>query len=423
MLQVSENRRFLQNDNGTPFFLLGDTAWELFHRTTREEADLYLEDRAAKGFTVAFAVAIAEFEGLTVPNSYGDLPTHNLDPTRPNEAYFRHIDYVVNKAESLGMTIGFLPVWGDKVSQGWGKGPEVMTPENAHVYGEWLGKRYADKPIIWVIGGDRKVENERHFATWRSLAAGLTVGDGGRHLKTFHPQGACSSSDSFHNDDWLDFNQIQSSHGQRDVENWKMVEKDYALVPVKPCMDTECPYEGHGVNWTEANGRFSDWDARKGCYWNLFAGAHGHTYGSIDVCLFWRPGLPTFPGGCHETWQEALSLPGSSQMHHAKDLLLARSYFTRIPDQSLIISDIGEGMNHLQATRCSEGSFALVYSPLGNPFTLNLLSLNGDTYSAAWFNPKTGVSDVFGEVQPSAEQSFTPPSVGKDWILVLDRIA
>jgi hypothetical protein len=31
---------------------LGDTAWELFHRLTREEADLYLKDRAAKGFTV-----------------------------------------------------------------------------------------------------------------------------------------------------------------------------------------------------------------------------------------------------------------------------------------------------------------------------------------------------------------------------------
>jgi hypothetical protein len=44
--------RYLVTERGEPFFYLGDTAWELFHRLTREEADLYLKDRAAKGFTV-----------------------------------------------------------------------------------------------------------------------------------------------------------------------------------------------------------------------------------------------------------------------------------------------------------------------------------------------------------------------------------
>ena len=36
-LQVSANKRFLQHADGTPFFYLGDTAWELFHRLNREE--------------------------------------------------------------------------------------------------------------------------------------------------------------------------------------------------------------------------------------------------------------------------------------------------------------------------------------------------------------------------------------------------
>ena len=38
MLKVSENRRFLVGVDGSPFFYLGDTAWELFHRLNREEA-------------------------------------------------------------------------------------------------------------------------------------------------------------------------------------------------------------------------------------------------------------------------------------------------------------------------------------------------------------------------------------------------
>ena len=49
------------------FFWLGDTAWELFHRLNREEADKYLKNRA-EGFTVIQAVAMAEFDGLTEPN-------------------------------------------------------------------------------------------------------------------------------------------------------------------------------------------------------------------------------------------------------------------------------------------------------------------------------------------------------------------
>lgn len=35
-LQVSENKHFLVTETGAPFFWLGDTARELFHRLNRE---------------------------------------------------------------------------------------------------------------------------------------------------------------------------------------------------------------------------------------------------------------------------------------------------------------------------------------------------------------------------------------------------
>ena len=66
-LRVSDNKRFLVEADGKPFFYLGDTAWELFHRLNREEADRYLENRAKKGFTVIQAVALAELDGHTDP--------------------------------------------------------------------------------------------------------------------------------------------------------------------------------------------------------------------------------------------------------------------------------------------------------------------------------------------------------------------
>jgi len=77
--------RYLVTETGKPFFYLGDTAWELFHRLTREETELYLKDRAAKGFTVIQAVALAELDGLGTPNAYGHISLHHNDPTQPNE--------------------------------------------------------------------------------------------------------------------------------------------------------------------------------------------------------------------------------------------------------------------------------------------------------------------------------------------------
>ena len=48
--------------NGEPFFWLADTAWELFHRLDRDEAEHYLKTRSGQGFTVIQAVALAEME-------------------------------------------------------------------------------------------------------------------------------------------------------------------------------------------------------------------------------------------------------------------------------------------------------------------------------------------------------------------------
>src|SRR5712664_2608646 len=98
ILKVSSNKHFLVYEDGKPFFWLGDTAWELFHRLNREEADQYLKTRSEQGFTVIQAVVLAEMDGLHVPNFYGEKPLIDDDPTKPNEKYFEHVDYIVNKA-------------------------------------------------------------------------------------------------------------------------------------------------------------------------------------------------------------------------------------------------------------------------------------------------------------------------------------
>jgi hypothetical protein len=420
-LQVSENRRFLVYEDGRPFFYLGDTAWELFHRLDREEAEAYLQDRAAKRFTVIQAVVLAEREGLTVPNPYGHLPLRENDPTQPNEPYFQHVDDIVGRAAALGMFIGMLPTWGDKWNRGRGAGPEVFTPENARTYGTWLGQRYAEAPIIWILGGDRDVENDRHRAIIRAMAAGLREGDGGAHLASFHPRGGHSSAEYWHEDAWLDFNMLQSGH-VRNRDNYHRVAADCARLPVKPCMDAEPAYEDHPSSFNLDDGYLDDYDVRKGLYWALFAGACGHTYGCHDIWQMWQEGREpaTF---ARTPWQKALHLPGSGQVGYARALLESRPYLSRVPDQGLVVSDVGEGTHHIRATRDADGSYALVYLPSCRPVTIDLERLSGEMLEVYWFDPRTGEARRGGQVPRAGQRTLVPPTVWPDWVLVLDDAA
>ncbi len=420
VLKVSDNGRFLVHEDGRPFFYLGDTAWELFHRLNREEADFYLSTRAEQGFTDIQAVVLAEHE-FERPNAYGHLPLADNDPARPDEAYFEHVDFIVNRAQELGLWVGMLPTWGDKWNQKWGAGPEIFTSENAFSFGEYLGRRYADRQIIWILGGDRPVESEMHRSIIRSMADGLAKGDGVRHLRTFHPQGQQTSSSPFHSERWLDFNMYQTGHA-RDRDSYNLIAADYALHPVKPCMDAEPGYEDHPNNFKPENGYLDASDVRKSAYWGLFAGGHGHTYGCHDIWQFhgldWKPiTSPRTP------WREALQLPGANQMRHLRSLLESRPFLTRIPDQSLLLSDPGKGGDHAQATRDKDGSWAFVYLPSGLPVIIDLSRLTGENFRVHWFDPRSGEAHGAGECSAGSSAEFSPPGSGEDWILTLDDAA
>lgn len=429
-LKVSENKRFLVHEDGTPFFYLGDTAWELFHRLNREEADKYLKNRAAKGFTVIQAVAIAELDGHKDPNPYGHLPLIDLDPARPAvqdgpaNDYWDHVDYIVSNANSLGLYIGFLPTWG----RYWRDQSPLFTAQNAEIYGEWLGLRYKDKALIWILGGDRPAENDTHKEIIRAMARGLRRGDGGAHLMTLHPPGGNGSSTWFHKDDWLDFNMRQNGHVAEFTGRYDKTREDYDRTPVKPVIDGEPIYEDHPVSFDAKKlGHSISSDVRRPLYWDLFSGACGHTYGHHSVWQMWQPGRnpinnPLMP------WFEAIDQPGAGQMQYGRRLIESRPFLSRVPDDSIIVTDRvptsvpGAGRYRFVATRDTDGTYAMVYAPVGRGFQVRMDAIKGAKVKAWWYNPRNGQAAAIGEFPNTGEREFLPPDKGEmlDWVLVLD---
>lgn len=422
-LSVSQNNRYLVHEDGTPFFWLGDTAWELFHRLDREEATRYLENRAEKGFTVIQAVVLAELDGLNTPNPYGDTPLIDNNPSQPNEAYFEHVDFIVNKAEELGLTIGMLPTWGDKFNQKWGVGPVVFNSINARNYGEFLGNRYKDKPIIWILGGDRNPEVDEHIAIIRAMAEGIEAGDGGAHLMTYHPQGGSNSAHWFHNDEWLDFNMFQSGHGEVDNPNFEVTSALYNRTPTKPVLDGEPNYEDHPIAWIPENGWFDDFDTRQAAYWSMLAGAFGHTYGNHNIWQMWEPGLDPI-SSARTPWYEAIDYPGTFHMTYFRQLFELRPFHKLVPHQEMVRGDILSNSSPARAAKADDDSFAIVYIPHGQRVDISLEMFGDKEVNPWWYNPRLGESIQLQPVEGGQTLTFDPPfdrKRGNDWVLVLDN--
>ena len=430
-IQVHPDQKYLMTAEGEPFFWLADTAWELFHRLNEKHATEYLDIRQKQGFNVVQAVVLAELDGLNSPNANGDLPFLNLSAWEYNEAYFKHVDRILELAMERNIHIALLPTWGDKLfKESWGIGPEIFTPTTAYGYGKWIGNRYKNqKNLIWVLGGDRNPRsNSEDIEVWNQMAKGILESQNpdNKILITFHPQpaGPGGSSNWFHEAEWLDFNMHQTGHCPNQA-TYDKITHDLSLSPKKPTIDGEPMYEEHPKCFNAKELGYSEAaDIRRIMYWNVFAGAAGQSYGCHAVWQMYD--LDKTPINAPlKPWHQSLNLEVANQVKHLKNLMLSRPYFERIPDQSLIEGTQSYNDSYLAASRNQSGTYALVYSPTGLDIPLNLSKMKGDRFLLTWFDPRTGIQfpGNNGEiVEKEKKQTVTPPSSGRgnDWVLIVD---
>jgi len=459
-LTVKEGSHVIEHTDGTPFLWIGDTGWALFQQLTREEVDRYLDDRAARGFTVIQAVAAWYPHGggiKTGPfnplNAYGhrpfageaDAPNTGVplvvpggSATNPND-YWDNVDYAIEGIKKRNMVLGLLPNWGNYVTA---ENAEI-NQEEARAYGEFLGQRYKDFPhIVWLMGGDTRAQTEGYDKNhrrldydkrpvFRAMAEGIVKGVTGQSPKwnekhpawdevfmTYHPNGDSwyNSSKWFHQDAWLDVN---------GVEVWKEVDDVHTVMlhdyqrtdPIKPSVFLEGSYE-YGAYLHEC-GWVTPLKVRRQFYHSFFAGAAGHTYGAGPI---WAMRGTGGMYNCGYTWEQALDFPGANQVAGvAKAFLRDHNWFEWVPDGDVIDGRVGLGANLKAGVRAASGDLALVYfSNNSHAKIRNVLDRAAESY---WFNPADG-NQVAAE-RFAAGQSITMsvPTGWEDAILVLKGVS
>lgn len=217
----------------------------------------------------------------------------------------------------------------------------------------------------------------------------------------------------------------QSSHGARDHDNGLFIEHDYALEPHKPTVDGEPRYEtipvGFYYNDASRYVRFDDYDVRQAAYWALMAGACGHTYGNNCIWQMWTPERDPMIWA-NIPWRDAMDHPGAFQMGYLRRLFQSRPFQELAPDQGMIVDGPSSGGAKIRAARTINGTFAFIYSPMGEPFTIDRRVFAAKRIKELWFDPRYGCAYHIHTASNTAFQTYIPPTSGRgnDWVLIIE---
>jgi hypothetical protein len=391
-VKVSANGRYFTGQDGKPLFWLGTTQWELFRGYPLEDARTILAKTRSHGFAFLQVMLLGVSDG-TKPNVLGEKPWTGDNPLTPNEAYFKHVDAVVQAACAENLII-LMTIYHQRCRK-------FITAENARAWGKWIGRRYRNAPnIVWTMTPEAK---DWSVPVMSGLIAGLREGDGGRHLVSAKPDPAPFSSSFYQAEPPLDFNAMQTWNAVRLI--YPFVKKDYGLNPVKPVLMAEGAYEAgseYGFDVTPL------W-VRRQAYYSYLAGAH-HTYGHNDS---WRI-LPS--------WKSALDSPGARQMGLLRKLFEARAeWWKLVPDQSVFAAgDRTEGDLLSLAARHEGGKWVLIYLADEASFSADLSKLSGAKVKGFWFDPRSGAEMPIGPLTNKGVKAFSTPEGWEDALLVLE---
>jgi hypothetical protein len=408
-LRVGPTGRYLVDEEGRPFLLIGDAAWSLIAQAREQDADAYLADRQRLGFDAILVNLIEhKFAAHAPADAAGERPFLGRAFTRPNEAYFARADRVIADAARRGILVLLAPDYlgygcGD---EGWCAETRAASLSEMHAWGRYVGRRYrAFDNIVWVVGGD--ADPTPVLARLEAMVGGIRSADP-RHLFTAHNARGQMGVAPWPGATWLTVNDIYT----RGLEH-EAAARAYALAPPRPFFLVEAYYENEH-DATEAS-------LRAAAYWTVLSGGFGQVFGN---CPLWSFGAPTVEAFCRAgRWQAALDTQGARNMSFLRTLFESRHWWSLVPDTAHAVLTSGVGTfgasDYATAAWAADGSSVIAYLPSARPVTVSGARLAGSTMTAWWYDPGSGTAIPIGTFATSGPQTFTPPSSG-DWVLVLD---
>jgi Protein of unknown function (DUF4038)/Putative collagen-binding domain of a collagenase len=449
-VKYSTDGRYLVDQRGTPFAVMGRTAWFL---TSLDTADYrtFVDDTAARGFSAVELHVIShdprgnhppfdgqrnapflkrlDEAGWTGELSYGAIEDEAPDFATPNEAYWRRVDDLLSYCEIQGLLVFMFPAYvgfrGE--AQGWMQEMVANGPARMQTYGAWIAARYRDRRnLVWMMGGDMGSFDPAEAATEQALLAGLK-GVSGQQSTLFSAEWASESIAI----DQPTFGGAMTLNG---AYSWggdvaSQGRRAYDSHRVMPAFLLEGPYDeegpdGNGVNPSAVQ------PVRRFQWWGWLSTIGGYVSGNGYVWPFREDSWWTFGDG---SWRAHLDTQGSRDMGRLNAFMQSVAWHSLVPSgldgmRDLIpVGGSAPGIaDYVTAAAARDGTLLIAYVP---PAHTGSIGVDMDAIHAPatgrWFDPTAGtyVPIDTGTIETGVHL-FTPPGENSggqgDWVLVLE---
>ena len=442
-VQYSADERYLVDQNGVPFPIMGRTAWFV---TSLSVADYhtFIDDTAARGYdAIELHVVnhdprgnhppfngngdrpfLNRLDGATWDGSltYGNINNEAPDFSTPNEAYWSLVDGLLSYCETKGILVFMFPAYagfqgGD---QGWMQELVANGPTKIHTYGAWIATRYQNqKNLVWMMGGDMGDFNTAQTAVENALLTGLKSVTGQQSTlfsaEWGSSQGLATDQTTFGSQ--MTLNGVYRHSSDANGEG----RRGYSYSPTEPVFLLEGPYDQEGP---DGNGWNLDatQPVRRFQWWAWLSTIGGYVLGNGYVWPFNAP-----------NWQNHLDTQCTRDMTRLNGFMGSIAWYNLVPSglngmRNLITaggSSVGSS-SYVAAAAAPDGTLLVAYIPPDHsgPITVDMAAMSGPSH-ARWFDPTNGAYTVIGTALPNTgTRMFNPSgnnSVGEsDWVLIIE---
>jgi len=442
-VKISNDKRYLVDQNNTPFPILGRTAWFIISQPENGYKQ-FLDNTLAHGHNAIEMAVITHWPmGDHAPfNGNGDMPflkrlngdswdgkltydsvTKSPDLLTPNEKYWKFVDDFLSYCELKGILVFMFPgyVGWNGEEQGWMKELVANGPEKVNAYGVWIANRYRNrKNIVWMLLGDMGKFNTEQKTAEAALIKGLKSVASQQSIQ--YSAESFSGQNSADNADFGNEMTLNASYTwELKVPVPYIARKAYGHSPVLPSFLLEEPYDEEGPDGNNYNPNATQ-PVRRFQWWGWLSTIGGYISGNGYVWQFVDP-----------IWQQHLNTQAALDMSRLNQFIRSLNWWELIPSglngMPTLITDtnnIDTSASYVSAAVAKDGSLLVAYIPPAHQggVPINMSILKSKVYGY-WFDPTNGIyALVAGSPFENKDvHLFTPPvknSRGEaDWVLML----
>ncbi len=407
-LSISSSGRYLEQADGVPFFIHGDTAWSICNQLTEAEVDTYLDDCQTKGFNTLVVELIERYATSQTPrhlNVDGVAPFNPMSPVdwaTPVEAFWDRVDYIVNGCLARGILVLAFPAYSGYpgYDEGWDDEYNAESDADLQDYGTFLGNRYTQGNIVWVGGGDKSITGTEQTKQLNIFSAIKAVQPNA--LFTGH---GTTNSDTreFWSSSYTDMDLIYRWPGLLNYP-YEYVKISYDRTPAKPVFLFEGQYEGAA---------FAD-QCRQQAFQSVLSGGCGHIYGHSGLWAFSAPAIDS------TDWTTQLDATARVQMAYVKALMTDHQWWKLEPktDTSLISSSLSSNASRICPALASDGSFAMIFVPTSTTVTLVKSALSPSSIRIRLYDPTNGTYST--HTASTSNTGTASVATGGERVIVVD---